>query len=490
MTSAAEQVRTTAHRAKLAMDERADERIDPYDYGAEQTIIAQCIIDPERIASVKAALTVDDFEGRLNSRLFAILAGFHDEGRRPSIEAIVSIIGTDEEVTPYVRIREYLKDLIGTRVHQLTLSITDAIEVVQDASRRRQIGAVAAELSAGAYSGTRSVADLCADGVAQLDNVLSSMRAKVRQQYDVGAAGEAALELVRTGSKLDYPTTGLIDLDKKLGGFPRGELTVIAGRPGAGKSAVATSLLLKTAKTGECVQFFSLEMHKKQLGARMLTDLAYVSQDPIEYQSILQGRDLGVGHLSRLEAAAQQLAEMPIKIEEQRGLTVAEISARARKHAADLQRNGLELSLLVVDHLHIVKASNRYAGNRNRELAEISSGFAELAKELNCAVVALCQLSRAVEGRENKRPSMPDLRESGAIEEDASVIIFLFRAAYYLEKLRCDDAEEEAKRIAALEQVRHKIEFGVDKNRNGCVGVVDAFVDIGANAIRNASFRR
>jgi replicative DNA helicase len=123
-------------------------------------------------------------------------------------------------------------------------------------------------------------------------------------------------------------------------------------------------------------------------------------------------------------------------------------------------------------------------------LAEISDGLATLAKDLDIAVVALCQLNRGVEGRDNKRPGMADLRESGAIEEDASVIIFLYRAAYYLAKHRCDEPDAERARIDMLEKELHRIVLAVDNNRNGRVGIVDAFVDVGANALRNGSFAR
>jgi replicative DNA helicase len=125
-----------------------------------------------------------------------------------------------------------------------------------------------------------------------------------------------------------------------------------------------------------------------------------------------------------------------------------------------------------------------------REIAETTDGVATLAKNLDVPVIGLCQLNRAVEGRENKRPTLSDLRDSGAIEEDASVIIFLYRAAYYLDKEREDDMEAERKRIALLEGSKNKIELQVAKNRNGRVGIVDAFIDIGANALRNGSFAR
>lgn len=467
----------------------ATRKIEPvalYDFGAEQTVLTACMAKPEQIGEIAARLKPDDFEGPFHRRIFTILVGLHNEGRKPSVEAIVSITG-DDEVAPNTRVREYLKGMVGDRIYSLALPLEDAIETVLDASQRKTLGTVGTELSLGATLGTKSVTDLASETVSKLDEILASVRAHKRRSYDAAQAGQSALDLLASKAR-PYPTTGLNDLDAMLGGWPRGELSVIAGRPGTGKSAVATSCVLKAARAGHPVCFFSLEMRDEQLGARMLTDLAFTQSTPLFYEDILKRKDLGENAVRRLQQAQEQLGSLPIHIEEQRGLTVAEIAARSRKIAAERQRAGKPLEMIVVDHLHIIKSSDRYAGNRVRELAEISDGLATLAKELDVAVVALCQLSRAVEGRENKRPSMPDLRESGAIEEDASVIIFLYRAAYYLEKQRFDDPEAERARIERLSEVRHSIELSVDKNRNGRVGIVDGFVDIGANAIRNASF--
>jgi replicative DNA helicase len=458
----------------------------PYNSGAERSVIAGLLAKPDLIAEVTAKLVPADFEGEFHRRVIDILIGLHGEGRRPSIEAVVAVTG-DDEVAPNLTVRGYLRGLIADSLGTLLLPFDDALETIKDASQRKALSEAGNDLMFGATSGGKSVADLAGEAVARIDDVMASLRSAKRRHYDAAGAGQSAIDLI-SRDVAPSPTTGLTDLDRMLGGWPRGELSVIAGRPGTGKSAVATSTVLRAARAGHPVCFFSLEMRDEQLGARMLTDLAFTQGDPIFYEDILKRRIPEERQRARLQAAQQQLKGLPIHIEEQRGLTMAEISARSRKTAAAFERAGTPLQIVVVDHLHIIRSSNRYAGNRVRELAEISDGLATLAKELNVAVVALCQLNRGVEGRDNKRPSMPDLRESGSIEEDASVIIFLYRAAYYLEKQRFDDRDAERARQDMLEQVRNKIEFGVDKNRNGRVGIVDAFVDIGANAIRNASF--
>jgi replicative DNA helicase len=459
---------------------------DPYSSGAERAVIAGCLARPELIAEVAAKLVPADFEGDFHRRAVDILIGLHGEGRKPSIEALVAVTG-DDEIAPNLTVRGYLRGLIADSIGTLLLPFDDALETVKDAAQRKALSEAGNDLMFGATSGGKSVASLAGEAVSRIDEVLVSLRAGKRRHYDAAAAGRSAINLLSSDAP-PYPTTGLLDLDRMIGGWPRGELSVIAGRPGTGKSAVATSTVLRAAKAGHQVCFFSLEMRDEQLGARMLTDLAFTQGEPIYYEDILRRRIDGDRTRARLTAAQELLQGLPIHIEEQRGLTMAEIGARSRKTAAAFERAGNPLQVVIVDHLHIIKSSDRYAGNRVRELAEISDGLATLAKELNVAVVALCQLNRGVEGRDNKRPSMPDLRESGSIEEDASVIIFLYRAAYYLEKQRFDDPDAERARVETLERVRNQMEFGVDKNRNGRVGIVDAYVDIGANAVRNASY--
>jgi replicative DNA helicase len=239
-------------------------------------------------------------------------------------------------------------------------------------------------------------------------------------------------------------------------------------------------------------------MTDEQLGARLLTDMAYDHKQPIEYEDILFRRAEKLRpHARRLQAARERIKALTepadlqtplIKIVEQRGLTVGEIVAQSRKHAALLHRQGKRLSSVFVDHIGLIVPSRRNGDRRDREVAESTNGLATLAKDIDAAVIGMCQLNRKVEGRDNKRPDLADLRDSGAIEEDASVVVFLYRESYYLAKQRFDDADAENARQRQLEATKYKLELIVAKNRNGRVDVTDAYCDIGANAIRNASF--
>jgi replicative DNA helicase len=175
------------------------------------------------------------------------------------------------------------------------------------------------------------------------------------------------------------------------------------------------------------------------------------------------------------------MSHLPIRIEQQAGLTLSQIAARARQLK---RKEGLDV--LMVDHLHLIKPSQRYSGNRVYELAETSAGLKALAKDLNIAVVALCQLNRALEARESKRPSLADLRGSGDIEQDADTVIMLYRAAYYAERGQPDQqGEKHSKWLLEIERSRNQLEAIVEKQRNGPVGIFRLFCQINCNAIRD-----
>jgi replicative DNA helicase len=456
----------------------------------EEGLLARCLAKPDAIAEVSAKIAPNDLQSDFHRSVLGALVDLHDQGRTPSIEALVARFG-DEEIAPNVTPRRYFMRLLNGAVLNFYQPLSDLIEVVKDCAARRTFSDIGTALSLQASNGGNNLVDVGGVAVERLDDVLASLRSGKRRAYD--AAGAATLALEHLDSKAaPYPTTGLQDLDKVTGGIPLGQSMILAARPGMGKSAAASSIALRAAMRGHSVLFFSLEMTGVQLGARLLTDLAWSYDDPILYEDILQRRTLALDERKRrrLAEAHSRLRGLPLTIEEQRGLTFGEIAARSRKHAQSLERHGRKLEVVVIDHMLLVRPTQRYAGNRVREVAEISDGIATLAKDLHVAILALCQLNRGVEGRENKRPGLADLKDSGAIEEDASVVTFLYRPAYYLEQQRFDEPEAEQSRIDALAACRNSLEFIVAKNRNGRQCTVDAYVDIGANAVRNAEVAR
>lgn len=452
-------------------------------FGAERSIVGKCLVSPESIPEAAGQIKATDFEHPFLAKCFDLLCRFEADGQKPSIEALVSVFGPDE-LEPGLTPRAFLDALVKASFFRSLMRIDDAVGVMREAAQRRRVSEIASTMFASS-AGIKPVMEVIAEATDGLDEIAASFRQGKRLVYDAGGAADAAFAHL-DGAERTAPTTGLVDLDKCLGGWPKGELSVVAGRPGMGKSAFATTALLRAGKAKHGCLFFSLEMTGKQLGARLLTDIAYTHNEPIFYQNVLK-RLVSDRDRQRLVQARDFLRSLPVVIEEQRGLTISEIVARSRKVARKFEDDGGSLDVIFVDHMLLVKPSQRYSGNRVREVAEISDGLATLAKQLNCAVVALCQLNRGVEGRDVKRPTLSDLRDSGAIEEDASTVTFIYRPAYYLAQTKAQ-GEAEIKRQELLETQKNVLEFIVAKNRNGEVGIVDAFVEIGANAVRNKSY--
>lgn len=452
----------------------------------EQSALGRCLVRPELIQELAAKVREADFAEPLHARMFAAMVSLHGAGKTPSVETLAAMF-RGEQIVDGLSVSGYLRRMAREAVVGAFLPFQDAVDAMREASARRRLVSVGESLALWSRGG-RAITDLISDAVAELDDVSAASRDGKRLVYDGTEAADAAIANLDKIDDID-PTMGLDDLDRITGGWPRGQLSVLAGRPGMGKSAAAAGALRKAAAKGHAALFFSLEMTREQMGSRLLADIAFTASNPIYYEDILNRR-IDSHSRGRLMDARDKLASLPISIQEERGISMAEISSRARKHAAYLDRSGHRLGVIFVDHIGLVQASGRYAGNRVREVAEISDGLATLAKELDTSVVALCQLNRGVEGRENKRPSLSDLRDSGAIEEDASTVTFLYRPAYYLENSREDDPNRELDRLQKLESVRHVLEFVVAKNRNGRTGVVRAFCNIGANAIRDAAYSR
>jgi replicative DNA helicase len=220
-------------------------------------------------------------------------------------------------------------------------------------------------------------------------------------------------------------------------------------------------------------------MTASALGQRAASDLAFDGA-AVPYFLMRSGQ-LTDTQLAAIKQARRDFAALPLFIEQEPGLTVSQIGSRARRLK---QRGGL--AFLVVDHLHKIRPSDRYRGNQTAETGEISGALAALAKELDLAVILLCQLNRQSEGRDDKRPQLADLRWSGDIEQDADAVLFVYREAYYLDRQSAErDADAEAARIARLCDVQNVMEINVAKQRQGPLGTVKVFCDIACDAIRN-----
>jgi len=455
----------------------------------EQVLLHQVLAgfsNADRLADFCAYAKPEDFKHPVHARIAEHLIFLREEGREPSITSIMALFDGDAEIEPGLPARKYLGSLfIGPDDFRFQAPWRDTLEAWREHVAKNRMFDIGGFMQSCSTAAAGSVLEIAEDAVSQLDDVISGYRTGKLRAYDALGAADIAIEHL-DGDSPRWPTTGFKDLDNMIGGWPRGQLSIIAARPGMGKSALAVSALMKTARAGNASVMFSLEMTGEQLGSRILTDLAYQKSFPIFYEDVLHRR-CDSRQRDRLEEARKLLGGLPVRIEEQRGLTLAEVSARTRRLAAEFDRHGQKLSTVFVDHLGLIKPSSRYSGNRVREVAEISDGLATLASDLDISMVALHQLNRGVEGRDSKRPNLSDLRDSGAIEEDASVVLFAFRPAYYYEREKHEDKEIENLRLEKLEATKHSLELGIAKNRNGRIGVVNTFIDIGANAVRDLS---
>lgn len=315
---------------------------------------------------------------------------------------------------------------------------------------------------------------LASDMMVTLDAINGSRHEKM-----TGTLGSAAAALVATFDRPEAtrgPTTGMRSLDKKLNGYRAGQLYVIAGRPGMGKSAFMVSSLRRTAAAGYGVGIFSLEMTQEEIAARAIADAADNVNSP-GFGDILKVL-MSEPDKDTAFRAAEALVEIPLFIDSSARMTFAQIAAEARRLKYTLEKDGRFLAVICIDHMGLVTPSDRYRGNKVAEAGEVSGQARALAKELDCCVVLLCQLSREVEKRDDKRPVMSDLRWSGEIEQDAHVVAFLYREAYYLSQ----DAAADPHMLA---QARFTLDFLIRKNRNGETGDVRLWCSIAHSSVRD-----
>ncbi len=293
----------------------------------------------------------------------------------------------------------------------------------------------------------------------------------------LSGAVEMAGEAYNRDGGLSGLSTGLMDLDQKLGGLHASDLIILAARPSMGKSSLATNIAFNVARRyaweplpdggrktvdGGVVGFFALEMSAEQLAMRLLAEVTGVASDRIRKGEIT------ASEFGRIRDASYEIAEAPLYIDATGGLSIAKLAARARR----LKRT-VGLDLIVVDYLQLVTAGDGRIDNRVQQVSEITQGLKTLAKELSVPVLAAAQLSRQVENREDKKPQLSDLRESGSIEQDADVVMFIYREAYYLS--RAEPKEGTAEHLAwqeKLDPIRNLAEIIIGKQRHGPIGIV------------------
>lgn len=456
----------------------------PHSIEAEQALLGAILANPEAFDVAEQFVASSDFFEPVHAHLFECLTNARREGSGITLHLVKiwlrDFIDTDIAGMP-----------LGTYIARLAAEATtvvnapDYAKTIRELARQRELSAIGDLLIAGTKSGATSL-ELAAQAIEQLDAVASEGTSKSSARVSLGDAANEALyslqDRMQSPGKLPGLSYGISRrLDLRTGGMKPGDLIVLAGRPGMGKTALGVLSAYKSAAQGNPALFFSLEMGAPSLANRVVSSICYGGPlSRLPYSDIERG-EITPTQSDAFVDAARDLRNVNLEIEQQGGLYIGQIAARARRHKQQLARRGLQLGSVWVDHLGLIKASKHYAGNRVNEISEISAALKVLAKDLAVPVIALCQLNRAVEARDNKRPTLSDLRDSGAIEQDADLVLMAYREAYYLENTRCDDATQDHKRISRLGEVTTKLELIVAKNRSGQTGPLDLFADMPCN---------
>ena len=448
-------------------------RTAPHNVDAEQELLGAILVNNDAYMKVSGFLRGDDFFNETHRRIYAAARTLIERGEIANPVTLKGFFERDEGLT-HVGGPAYLARLAAEAT--TVINAEDYGKVIHDLAIRRELIKVGEDIVNTAYDS--NIEETASGQIEQAEaNLFNrseigsaeggfvSFKDSLRQSVDMV---DAALK--RDG--LSGVTTGLKDLDGKLGGLHRSDLLILAGRPSMGKTALATNMAFNAAKAyhrsggqeGAKVAFFSLEMSAEQLATRILAEATEISSEKLRRGDISDEE-----FSTRLAPSARELEEIPFFIDDTGAISIALLRTRARR----LHRQH-GLGLIVIDYLQLVRGSSRRQNeNRVLEISEITQGLKALAKDLAVPVLALSQLSRAVESRDDKRPQLADLRESGAIEQDADVVMFIYREEYYeMRKEPTHNTAEHAAWQEKMENIHNVAEVIIGKQRHGPIGTV------------------
>lgn len=454
----------------------------PHNVEAEQALLGALLIDNRLVEDVQVKLRPEHFFEELHGRIYAAILRTVDR----------NLVANPVTLKPLFDKDEAMAELGGPAYLATLAANTAALFGARDFAQQIYDLAVLRELIRVGRSMVDQAIDLSRDidPQGQIQEAEIALY-KVAEQGEVSGgmkdfrdaariAVEIAEKAYKSGGHLSGITTGLTGLNEKMGGLHNSDLIILAGRPGMGKTALATNMAFAAAQrlrrdlatgipaeksAGAAVAFFSLEMSADQLATRILAEESGISGELLRMGKISEQQFL------KLARAAQELEDLPLYIDDTPGLTIAALRTRARR----LKRQK-GIGLIVVDYLQLLTGSAKAGGDGNRvqELSEITRGLKTLAKELNVPVIALSQLSRQVENREDKRPQLSDLRESGSIEQDADIVLFVYREEYYLAQKKPEDGTPKfTEWMEKAERIRGRAEVIVAKQRHGATGIVN-----------------
>lgn len=448
---------------------------------SEQALLGAILVNNDALDRARDHVQAEDFAEDVHRAIFEAMCARRDAGEAIDPTLMKAVLGNAD--LGGMTVGAYIARLC----HDAT-TVSGApsyARLIAQAARMRKVLETAQAAVAAMTSGSvHSPVEFAAWMIEALDEVASAGLSESAKRVTLGqgvASVMTRVDQARQGKETRGVPYGVPKLDTATLGMRPGQFIVLAGRPAMGKTTVAIHVALSAARRSGAVGLISLEMGAEELSERVLAATAYRSHDPdpITYRAIAEARGLSNEATARLHEAKYACADVPLWIEQQPGLTLSQIAARTRQMKLKAERQGIPFAALIIDHIGLIRPSKRYSGNRVQEVTEISTGLKGLAKELGIPVVGLCQLNREVEKRPDKRPLLSDLRDSGSIEQDADVVLGLFRESYYLEhKVGRTEGED-----IRLLDCASELEIEILKQRSGPTIRVVCFCDVACNVL-------
>lgn len=429
-----------------SMDEAIIKRVLPHSMEAEQSVIGSMIMDREAIVVASEMICGEDFYNKSYGVLFDSMVELNDQGQPVDLVTLQNRL-KEKDVPPEISSLEFIRDLI-TAV-PTSANIKYYANIVAEKAVLRRLIRLMEEIANNCYAGKDSVEVIMEETEKKVFDLVQ--RRNTGDYVPIREVVMNAMDKIEKSSHNSGGVTGIatgfIDLDYRTAGMQPSDLVLIAARPSMGKTAFVLNIAQYVAfHSGDCVAIFSLEMSKEQLVNRLFA-----------MESKVDSQHLRTGNLSDLEwekliESAGMIGQSKLIIDDTPGISIAEMRSKCRKFKLEM-----DLKMIIIDYLQLMSGSGRGTDSRQQEISDISRSLKALARELSVPVLALSQLSRAVEQRPDHRPMLSDLRESGAIEQDADVVMFIYRDDYY-------NPDTEKKGIA---------EINIAKQRNGPIGTID-----------------
>ncbi len=445
------------------------EKKQPSNLEAEQALLGSILVNNDIIDEISTIIKPSSFYDPAHTKIYEVIEILNNKGMIANPITLKNYFEKDNMLNE-VGGTEYLVKL--TRFSSSTKQAIDYAKIIHEMYLRRELVLISTNLS----SETLNTKDQNAEKI--IENTEKSLfdlaeRGSFSQSFlKFNQALDQTIEMATQAMKSDRGVvgvpTGLTDLDEKLGGLHKSDLVILAGRPSMGKTALATNIAYHAAQTimsrqeKSSVAFFSLEMSSEQLSTRILSEQARIKSDDIRRGKVTEEE------INRYIETSRNIYNLPLFIDETPAITIATLSNRARRI-----KRLFGVSLIVVDYIQLMRSNSNKNEGRVQEISEITQGLKALAKELGVPILALSQLSRAVEQRDDKQPQLADLRESGSIEQDADVVMFVYREAYYLERKQPKlGSIEHAEWQSKMNDVNGLADIILGKQRHGPTGTI------------------